>query len=182
MDTEAYDELIVPLLDRMSNLEKLDACLTNSRDNRFIDGYDLKKDIINHMPRLNKFIFNIRSIILYHNQIDLPSNEDIQYTFRDFKDDHIISCVDYFSAAEEGHCHIYSYPYKLKSYEKITNNFPGGLFKCVREVSLFDERPFEYEFFLRITQSFLLLENLSVINEKSQNNKQYRKSKNDNQD
>jgi hypothetical protein len=51
-------------------------------------------------------------------------------------------------------CHIYSYPYEWKCYKNITNNFPGGLFKCVYEVSLFDERPFEHEFFLQIAQSF----------------------------
>jgi hypothetical protein len=28
-------------------------------------------------------------------------------------------------------------------YENITNNFPGGLFKYVRMVSLFDELPFD---------------------------------------
>ncbi|CAF4684620.1 unnamed protein product, partial [Rotaria sp. Silwood2] len=50
-------------------------------------------------------------------------------------------------------CHIYSYPYKFNVYKNITNNFPGGLYKCVREMSLMDERPFEHEFFLRIAQS-----------------------------
>jgi hypothetical protein len=181
MDTEFYDELMIPLLHRMSNLEKLDLGLTSFRDNRFIDGYELKKNIINHMPQLKKFTFNIRSLIRYYNQIDLPSNKDIQYTFRDFKDDHIISCVDYFSASEKGHCHIYSYPYRLTYYNKITNNFPGGLFKCVGEVSLFDERPFEHEFFLQIQKSFPLLKKLTLINEKPQNNKGCRKSNNDNQ-
>ncbi len=83
------------------------------RDYKFIDDYELKKNIINDMPESKKFTFNIPSLIRYYNQIDLPSNKDIQYTFRDFKDDHIISFVDYFSASEEGHCHIYSYPYRL---------------------------------------------------------------------
>jgi hypothetical protein len=66
--------------------------------------------------------------------------------------------VDYFSEAEQAHCHIYTYPYKLKSYKKITSYIPGGLLKCVREVSLYDERPFDHEFSLRISQSFPLLE------------------------
>jgi hypothetical protein len=34
-----------------------------------------------------------------------------------------------------------------------TNNFQGGLFTNVTEVSLYDEHPFECEFFLRIAQS-----------------------------
>jgi hypothetical protein len=164
----------------MLNLEKLDLTLTVFPNNKFIDGFELKKDIINHMVQLNKFTFNIRSCIQCSNQIDLPSNEDIQYTFRDFND-RIISCVDYFSMDEEGYCHIYSYPYKLNFYKNITNHFPGGIFECVREVSLFDEHPFEHEFFLRIAQSFPLLEILTLSNEKPQNNKQCRESKNDNQ-
>jgi hypothetical protein len=71
---------------------------------------------------------------------------------------------------------VYSYPYKLKYYHTITNNFPGGIFEHVRKVSLFDERPFEHEFFLRITQSFPLMEDLSVRNQERQINKRFRKS------
>jgi hypothetical protein len=55
----------------------------------------------------------------------------------------VISCVNYFSEVVGGQYHIYSYPYTLKEYNNITNNFPGGLF---------DERPFEHEFFLHIDQ------------------------------
>ena len=181
MITDVYDELIVPLLHRMSNLEKLDLYFIVRERKTFIDGNDLKINIINHMPQLNKFTFNIRSLSRFYNQINLPSNEDIQHTFKDFKDNQIISCVDYFPKEKIGQCHIYSYPYKLKYYDNITNNFPGGLFKCVREVSLFDEHPFEHEFFLRIAQSFPFVKKLTVINQKPQNNKQFRKSKNENQ-
>ncbi|CAF2544542.1 unnamed protein product [Rotaria sp. Silwood2] len=76
------------------------------------------------------------------------------------------------------YCHIYSYPYTLKYYDDITNNFPGGILIYVRKVSLFDERPFEHEFFLRIQKSFPFMEELTVRNEKRQINKQFRKSKN----
>ncbi|CAF3783010.1 unnamed protein product, partial [Rotaria sp. Silwood1] len=34
-----------------------------------------------------------------------------------------------------------------KHYDTITNNFPDGIFKCVRKILFFDERPFEHEFF-----------------------------------
>ncbi|CAF1050214.1 unnamed protein product [Rotaria magnacalcarata] len=67
--------------------------------------------------------------------------------------------INYFPEANECHCHIYSYPYTLTYYHNITNNFPGGLFKYVRQVSLYDEYPFEHDFFLRITQSFPCMEN-----------------------
>jgi hypothetical protein len=43
------------------------------------------------MPRLKKFTFNIRSFLDLRNQIDLPSIEDINRTFSDFKNNQIIS-------------------------------------------------------------------------------------------
>ncbi|CAF3381822.1 unnamed protein product [Rotaria socialis] len=124
------------------------------------------------MSRLNKFHFNIRSTIALRNQINLQSNEDIQYTFKDFRDNHIISCVDYFSETRQGQSHIYSYPYTLDNYHRITNTFPGGLFKCISKISLYDERPFEHEFFLRIAQSFPLVKDLTLVNVKPQNGKE----------
>ncbi len=174
--TDAYDESILPLLHRMSNLEKLDLCLVCERKT-FFDGNDFKINIFSHLPRLNKFVFNIRSSSCFYNETNLPSNEDIQNTFVDFNYKQIIYCADYFLKQGKGQCHIYSYPYKLKYYNGITNNFPGGIFKCVRNVSLFDERPFEHEFFLRISQSFPLMEELTINNQKQQ----FNKSKNANQ-
>jgi hypothetical protein len=56
---------------------------------------------------------------------------------------------------------------------RLTNSFPGGLFNFVHKVSLFDEHPFEHEFFIRIAQSFLLLRTLSIDNVSPQNHKQY---------
>jgi hypothetical protein len=82
---------------------------------------------------------------------------------------------------ERGQCHIYSYPYELKEYHQITNNFPGGIFKHVREISLFDERPFEHEFFFQISQSFPFMNKLTLINDKPQNDKRNGKSDDDNQ-
>ncbi|CAF4896155.1 unnamed protein product, partial [Rotaria sp. Silwood2] len=116
-------------------------------------------------------IFNIQSIIYDYNQTDIRSNEDIQNTFKNFQNHKIISCVDYFSEENFCQCHYYSYPYTMKSYENISNNFPGGLFKSVTKISLFDERPFQHEFFLKISQSFPLLEQLTIANLRTQNKK-----------
>src|SRR5438067_2257179 len=110
----AYDELIVPLLHRMSNLEKLHLNFGVSMRNTFIDGNNLKANIINYMPRLDKFTFNICSSLDLHDVIDLPSNEDIRRTFHHFKNNQIISYVNRFERKQIGYCHIYSYPYELK--------------------------------------------------------------------
>ncbi|CAF3268479.1 unnamed protein product, partial [Rotaria sp. Silwood2] len=111
----------------------------------------------------------------------LRPNEAIHQTFKYFKDYQIISCIDYFQKRNRSQCHIYSYPYRLEYYNNITNNFPGGLFKYVSYISLFDDHPFEHEFFLQIAQSFPFLKSLCLVNEKGQNNKQCIKSSNHHQ-
>ncbi|CAF1106973.1 unnamed protein product [Adineta steineri] len=115
-----------------------------------------------------------------HDQSHFSSTKDIQRTFIDFPINNIISYVDYFPEAKRSQCQIYSYPSLTPHYEDITNSFPGGFFKYVRVVSLFDEHPFEHEFFLQIQRSFPLMEELSVVNCKSQNKKQSYESDNDN--
>ncbi|CAF4317297.1 unnamed protein product, partial [Rotaria sordida] len=59
-----------------------------------------------------------------------------------------------------------------KFYEQITNNFPGGFYPYVRIVSLYDEHPFEHEFFLQMALAFPLMSRLTLINYCSQNSKQ----------
>jgi ferredoxin-like protein FixX len=164
----------------MVNLEKLDLQLDCERET-FIDGNDLKTNIINYLLQLKTFTFNIMLTNYSNNQTNLPSNEDIQETFKDFKYNQVISCVDYFQDSRYSQCHVYSYPYKSIYYHKITNNFPGRLFECVRIVSLFDERPFEHEFFLRIQKSFPFMKKLDVTNYKAQKDKQCRKLENENE-
>ncbi|CAF3169754.1 unnamed protein product [Rotaria sp. Silwood2] len=180
LETSHHDEIIFPLLNRMPNLEQLGLYLLIHVDEIFIDGNHLKKNIINRMPRLNQFTFYISSSMFTRNKLNLPSTEDIQRTFIDFPNNEIVSYVDYFPKAERGLCHIYSYPSVMECYSDISNNFPGGLFNYVRMVSLFDEHPFEHEFFLRIVQSFPFMEKLCLINYKPQTCKQFYESNNDN--
>lgn len=158
----------------MSNLEELNLYFVMFGRKTFIEGNQLK-NMINYMPRLNKFMFNIRSKISVENPINLPSNENIQYTFKNLKYK-IISSIEYSPKEKHGQCHVYSYPYIWKDYNNITNHFSGGLFKSVREVSLVDKRPFNHEFFLRIAQSFPFLKKISIDN----NKQQCRKSDDDN--
>ncbi|CAF4452952.1 unnamed protein product [Rotaria sp. Silwood2] len=101
-------------------------------------------------------------------------------TFNDYKYNKIICSIDYFKK-HSSQCRIYSYLYKLKFYNSITNNFSGELFKCVRQISLFDEKPFEHDFFFRIEKSFPFLENISIHYFQPQNNKSSTESNKDNQ-
>ncbi|CAF3401033.1 unnamed protein product, partial [Rotaria sp. Silwood2] len=178
--TSCYNELILPLLYRMSNLEKLGLYFTASFNETFIDGNNLKKNILNHMSKLKEFTFDIRSFMFINNEMNLPSKEDIQRTFDDFHLTKIISYVDYFlKPYKNGLCHIYSYPSLMRRYEYVTNNFPGGLYRYVRVVSLYDEYPFEHEFFIRIAQSFPFMEKLTINNRYAQNQKESYKLMND---
>ncbi|CAF1284693.1 unnamed protein product [Rotaria sordida] len=68
------------------------------------------------------------------------------------------------------HCHIYSYPYRLIYYNYVTNNIRGELFKHVCKISLVDERPFEYKFFLQIPKSLSFVSELPIYNWESQKN------------
>jgi len=60
----------------------------------------------------------------------------------------------------------------MKTY-KISNQFPGGLFQCVTILSLYDERPFEREFFTRISKSFPMIKELRIENNEPQQKKTY---------
>jgi hypothetical protein len=164
----------------MLNLEELDLFLTIFDRQTFFNGNHLK-ELIKNMTKLNKFTFNILTITSVQNQIGLPSNEDIHYTFRDLKNSQIISSIEYVRKEQKSRCHFYSYPYLWKVYNNITNSFSGGLFRCVRVISVSDERPFEHEFFLRISQSFPFLKKLTIVNDEPQKNQQCRKSNDDNE-
>ncbi|CAF4276372.1 unnamed protein product [Rotaria sordida] len=107
-------------------------------------------NIINSMTQLNKFTFYICSLSRFYNDIYLPSNEHIQNRFTHFNHKQIIYSTDYFPKVKKVYCQIYSYRYQLKYYNKITNNYPSGIFKYVGQVELYDQRPFQYQFFLRI--------------------------------
>ncbi|CAF4849303.1 unnamed protein product, partial [Rotaria socialis] len=167
-----YEECLLPLIYRMSNIEKLGLYLTIYVNDKFIDGNDLKKNVINRLPQLNLFTFDIRSLMFINNQINLPSKKDIEESFRDFQYTKIISYVDYFREKKTGQCHAFSYPSEMPYYQKIKNNFPDGLYRYVRFISLYDEYPFEHEFFIKISQSIPFMERLSLINHQSQIHKQ----------
>jgi len=180
MITDDYDRLILPLLQRMSKLEELDLSLFIG-NRPFIDGDHLKLNILTHMPLLTKFMFHIYTSTRFYEQNNCPSNESIQETFTDFTNKNIVSSVDYFRGTGFSQCRIYTHPYRLKYYDDITNNLPGGIFRSVRKVSLFDEHPFEHEFSLRLSQSFPLLEGLVVENKKQQQLKRFKTSTNFNE-
>ncbi|CAF1202651.1 unnamed protein product [Adineta ricciae] len=141
---------------------------------KFIDGDNLKYDILSRLSHLQQFQFNIYSYIPVDNESNLPSKEDIENTLIGVGTNEIKLLINYYPKSQMGSCHIYSYlsSHRMKYYFNITNNFPGGLYQNVRKISLFDEYPFEHEFFIRIAQSFPFLQSLSLTNMMPQNDTQ----------
>ncbi|CAF1357866.1 unnamed protein product [Rotaria sordida] len=71
-----------------------------------------------------------------------------------------------------GQCHIYSLPFTMERIDTHSRKFPGGLFMTVRHLVAHDLfRPFEYDFFVRISQAFPLLNKLTIVNENEQEKK-----------
>ncbi|CAM4809163.1 unnamed protein product [Rotaria magnacalcarata] len=146
----------------------------------FIDEHNLRSKIVNHLSRLSKFTFDIHSIMNINHDTILPSNEDIRNTFKDFQYTQMICYMDHFLDRKECRYHAYTYPSRMSYYQFTSNRFPGGYYPYVHFVSLYDEHAFEHELFLRIAQSFPLIQKLVLNNAKRQQYKQSYKSTNDN--
>ncbi|CAF2784484.1 unnamed protein product [Rotaria sp. Silwood2] len=111
MPTEEYDNVIVPLLRRMPNMEELILCLNVENRSKFIDGAVLYKDIIIHMPRMAKFLYNIITIDHYVDMSYWFKNDDIAERYIiNGGHPYIYCCVDFFTNGV-GRFHISSCPF-----------------------------------------------------------------------
>lgn len=173
-NTNVYNELVIPLLHRMLYLEKLQLHLTVVLKENFIDGNHLNMIILNYLLKLKSFIFNLHSFIPVENAKDLPLNENIERTLKDIGNTFAFCSIDYYPNSRMGHCHICSHlrSNDIKSYCYITNKFTGGIFEFVTKISLFDEYPFEHEFFIKISKSFPLIKIICLSNTIPQQQKQ----------
>ncbi|UJR26414.1 hypothetical protein I4U23_007746 [Adineta vaga] len=130
--TSRYNETILPLLSRMSKLERLDLYIVVDSETTFIDRNHLKTNILNPMKTLTDFQFSITSHLSSVMKSNLSSTENIeQRAVNDFETDSIISYVDYFPEKNKVLHHIYSYPSQMTYYSDITNKFPGGIYNYV---------------------------------------------------
>ena len=154
----------------MSNLEVLDLTLTVSATRGLIDGTELMTNILDHLPRVNRFTFNIRSYLMQAPHVSMPTTEEVQKTFVALRNNNIVSYVDYQLYLDTTCCLAYTTPYTMKFYEVVTNRFPGGLFPSVRRMLLCDGSAFEHDFFLRVSLSFPLVQCFRVQNSRPQQN------------
>jgi hypothetical protein len=162
----------------MLNLEELTLFLSVMRtESTYIDGNQLYDEVLNYMPRLNKFIFSIHThIINNHIRIDLPSNNDIRNSFIKRGYQQIDACADDKLTENRGNCHVYSLPYQFHDFLFMGSCFQGGRFDKVRILLMYDIRSFEHELFKIISHNFPFLQKLTILNFEPQQNKQQHSS------
>ena len=161
--TYYYDDLVVPLLHRMTHLEKLSLYLRIRNRSVFIDGTHLYNEILVHMPQLHTFSFYISTENNINHQDPHISADDIQQTLTNIRYGQTTCIVDYFNTYKVI-CHIFSLPFTFTSLQKIANQFPNIVFNHVTYLFVYDVVPFKHEFFIRINRAFPLLKYLSVVN------------------
>ncbi|CAF1288101.1 unnamed protein product [Adineta steineri] len=184
--TCCFDKYIIPLLCRMINLKELTLFIGVIRvDSTLIDGTELYDQVLVHMSHLNKFVFSINtSVLIMNNEIDLPSNEDIQNSFIGREYGEVGSYVhleprtaedeiDFKQVKAISRSHIYSRPYEFESFLHLNNSFQGGMFVNVQYLTMIDSYPFEHQFFKTISDSFPFLKSLTMSNDGPQKNKQH---------
>ena len=158
----------------MINLEELKLYLTVFRPNHgYIDGVQLSDHVLNHLPQLRRFTFNIRTDVPNNGRNSpLPTNEAIQRSFSGRGYQQVASFVDNDSKNVDGNCRVYSLPYPFEYFLDLDNSFPGGLFQKVRFLTMDDEHPFEDAVFRKISHDMPFLEYLEISNEHPQKDKQ----------
>jgi len=172
-----YEQCIVPLLQFLSTIEYLTLILAIGIEKflprHFIDGFDLQRDIISHMPHLRQFHFHIRSIVPNAPHIDIDT---IRQSF--IQQQQSVDCVlDYFNSHRAGQCQIFSLPFIGTRLDFISNRFPlfnenQNTFSNVTTILLFDAvEPFENSFFGLVCQALPHLKSLEVFNRLQQQEK-----------
>ena len=159
----------------MRNLRVLRLYLRVVRnDSTYVDGIQLYDQFLHRMTHLTRFTFDIKTRVFNENvRIELPSNEDIQRTFRARGYQRVISHVNTDPFQLFGKCYIYSVPYDFEYVYDLRHSFPGGMFHNVQHVTMIDKIPFGHTLFRRVSQAFPFLKYLAINNPHEMKNKQH---------
>jgi hypothetical protein len=161
---DKYDEKILPLLHRMTYLERLTLYLRIENRDIFIDSTHLQNEILLYMPHLHSFTFYIAT---YDDTDDLfryvPSQTIQQIATNIGHQQPMADIINYIKSGQVI-CSIFSLPFVYDQFHNIGNIFPDILFKYVTYLVVRDIVPFNHQFFLRVARSFPLLDKLHVIN------------------
>ncbi|CAF3252923.1 unnamed protein product [Rotaria socialis] len=94
------------------------------------------------------------------------SSDDIQKTFSNIGYQQVACVINYCYRSAE--CHIFSLPPVFDTLHSIGNTFPPIVFSYVTSLQVHDDVPFKHEFFLRVAKFFPSLQELNVLNIKSE--------------
>ncbi|CAF5016451.1 unnamed protein product, partial [Rotaria socialis] len=118
------------------------------------------------MPRLYKFTFHISTETKLQHLVHGLSSDDIQKTFSNIGYQQVACVINYCYRSAE--CHIFSLPPVFDTLHSIGNTFPPIVFSYVTSLQVHDDVPFKHEFFLRVAKFFPSLQELNVLNIKSE--------------
>ena len=171
--TYYYEEQIVRLLRRMSNLEKLTLFFALFRwDSTFIDGKQLHNDVLSYLTKLKKFSFCIYIQLINRDiGMKLPSRNDLRNSFIELGYKHIDVFADVSFVNNRAGAHYFSLPYQFTNFTFMGSAFQGGKFDHVRKLSMCDRRPFEHRLFEIIARDFPFLQILVIANMQGQQDK-----------
>ena len=175
-----YDTQVLPLLRRMSNLEELTLDIYNENRTTFVDGTQIKNEILVHMSRLHKFHFYIHIGTIEHHPVCSISSEEVKQTFTNIGYDHVGCIVTNLSFMST--CNIFSIPFVFDHLDYIGNTFPPIVFTHVIHLTLDDEVPFKHEFFIRIASCFPSLKELRLLNSEPQSQLSVKSNSDDHQE
>lgn len=173
--THLYEDLIVPMIRRMINLEHLKFYLTLFRpDDRCMGAGELPDHLLNHLPHLRRFTFQLKSISgECTNHSGPPSRVLVQQSFAGKQYEQPVATVhNNAGPMNRNGCRVYSLPYDFDYFFDLNHCFHGGAFHKVRLVTMYDEHPFEDALFGIVSRDMPLLEHLKISNEHGQKDKQ----------
>jgi hypothetical protein len=161
-----HDTNLLPLFRRMSNLEKLTLYLCLKNRDRFVDGTFLQNEILIYMPQLHSFTFYICTYINPVGLLNQLSSEDIQRTFTNIGQQHVVSIINH-PSCQEMTCSIFSIPYTFDRLEEIGHMIPNVIFNNITYLVVRDVISFNREFFIQVARAFPLVTTFRIYNMES---------------
>jgi len=151
----------------MSFLEKLTLYLRIKNRGTFVDSTHLENEILGYMPRLHSFTFYICTYEDTVASFRYVPSQDIRKIVTCAGYERMASIINYINN-REAVCSIFSIPFAFARLRGIGNIFPNIVFNYVTYLLVQDVVPFNHEFFIRVAQSFPLLQDFHVANLESQ--------------
>ncbi|CAF3721875.1 unnamed protein product [Rotaria sordida] len=143
--TNTYDNRLIPLLRRMTYLEKLTLYIRLVDRSTFVDGTYLHNEILMHMSQLHRFNFYISTQIPIDDSVHRLSDDNIKQTFNNIGYYQTSCIVDYYCSLN-AISHVFSLPFLFNRLEMITNRFSSIIFSHVTYLQVVDTIQFNYSF------------------------------------